>query len=94
VCWQYLDLGPGVASPAAAGERMRLICDAYGLRGRGSLLETILWWQDRCWRGIEARAAGGDRAMTRLRDSGAARSVRDAFDWVTSHRAELATHLR
>jgi hypothetical protein len=26
---------------------MRLICDAYGLRGRGGLLETILWWQDR-----------------------------------------------
>jgi hypothetical protein len=73
---------------------MRLICDAYGLRGRGGLLETILWWQDRCWRGIEARAAGGDLAMTRLRDSGAARSVQDAFDWVTSHRAELATHLR
>jgi hypothetical protein len=53
---------------------MRLICDAYGLRGCGGLLETILWWQDRCWRGIEARAAGGDLAMTRLRDSGAARS--------------------
>jgi hypothetical protein len=51
-------------------------------------------WQDRCWRGIEARAASGDRAMTRLRDSGAARSVRDTFYWVTSHRAELATHLR
>jgi hypothetical protein len=31
---------------------------------------------------------------TVYRDSGAARSVRDAFDWVTSHRAELATHLR
>jgi hypothetical protein len=43
--------------------------------------------------GIEAKAAGGDLAMTRLRDSGAARFVQDAFDWVASHRAELATHL-
>jgi len=94
VCWQYLDLGPGVAEPAAASQRMRLICDAYGLRGRDSLLDVILWWQDRCWRGIEAGAADGDPAMTRLRDGGAARSVRDAYDWVTSHRAELATHLR
>jgi len=94
VCWQYLDLGPGVADPAAAGRRMRLICDAYGLRGRGELLETILWWQDRCWRGIEAKAAAGDPAMARLRDIGAARSVRDAFDWVSGHRAGLATHLR
>jgi hypothetical protein len=32
--------------------------------------------------------------MIRLRDSGAARSVRDAYDWTTSHRAELATWLR
>ena len=93
VCWQYLDLGPGVADPAAAGRRMRLICDAYGLPDRGSLLETILWWQDRCWRGIEAKAVGGDLAMIRLRNSGAARSVRDAFDWVSSHCAELAAHL-
>jgi aminoglycoside phosphotransferase (APT) family kinase protein len=93
VCWQYLDLGPEVADPAGAGRRMRLICDAYGLRDRARLLDTILWWQDRCWRGIEAKAAAGDAAMIRLRDSGAARSVRDAFDWVASHRAGLATHL-
>ena len=38
-------------------------------------------------------AAGGDPAMIRLRDGGAARSVRNAHDWTTSHRAELATHL-
>jgi len=92
-CWQYLGLGPGVADPAAAGRRMRLICDAYGLLDRAPVLETVLWWQDRCWRGIEAKAAGGDLAMTRLRDSGAAQSVRDAFDWVAGHRAELAAYL-
>lgn len=94
VCWQYLGLGPGGDDPAVAGRRMRLICDAYGLPDRGSLLQTILWWQDRCWRGIEAKAAGGDPAMIRLRDSGAARSVCDSYDWVTAHRAELAAWLR
>jgi len=93
VCWQYLDLGPCVAEPADAGRRMRLICDAYRLSDRSGLLEAILWWQDRCWRGIEAKAAAGDPAMTRLRDSGAARAVRGAFNWVTSHRAELAAPL-
>ena len=71
----------------------KLICDAYGLSDRSGLLDAILWWQDRCWRGIEARAAAGDPAMTRLRDSGAARAVRGAFNWVTSHRAELAAPL-
>jgi hypothetical protein len=97
----YRDHGTGLAPVAfidwdlaGAGRRMRLICDAYGLPDRGSLLPAIVWWQDRCWRGIEAKAASGDPAMTRLRDSGAARSVRDAYDWVTSHRAELATYLR
>jgi hypothetical protein len=56
-------------------------------------VETILWWQDRCWRGIADKAAAGDPAMIRLRDDGAARSVRDAFDWVSRHRAELAAHV-
>ena len=93
VCWQYLDLGPSVAEPADAGLRMRLICDAYGLCDRSGLVEAILWWQDRCWRGIEAKAAAGDPAMIRLRDAGAARAVRGAFNWVTSHRAELAAPL-
>jgi hypothetical protein len=94
VCWQFLALGPDVADPVIASRRMRLICDAYGLRDHDRLLETILWWQDRCYRGIETKAANGDPAMIRLRDSGAARSVRDAYDWVTSHRTQLATHLR
>jgi hypothetical protein len=93
VCWQYLHLGPGVADPAAASQRIRLICDAYGLRDRGRLVETILWWQDRCWRGIEARAADGDPAMIRLRDSGEAQSVREAFDWVSGHRDQLSAGL-
>ncbi len=90
VCWQYVQLGPGVTDPAQAGRRVRLICDAYGLRDRDALIGTILWWQDRRWRGIEAQAATGDPAMTRLRDSGAAASVKDAHEWVTMRRAELA----
>ena len=94
VCWQYLYLGPDVPDPAAASGRIRLICDSYGLRDRGALVETILWRQDQCWRGIEAKVAAGDPAMIRLRDSGAVRAVRAAFDWVTSHRAELGAQLR
>ena len=48
VCWQYVGLGPGIADAPAAGQRMRLICDAYGLRDRDLLVDTVLWWQDRC----------------------------------------------
>ncbi|HEX3589993.1 MAG TPA: phosphotransferase [Pseudonocardiaceae bacterium] len=93
VCWQYLDLGPGVPDAVAAGRGMRVVCDAYGPLDRSILLDTVLWWQDRCWRGIERFAAGGDPAMIRLRDDGTARSVRAAHDWVAAHRAELAAGL-
>jgi hypothetical protein len=89
MCWQYLDLGPA-ADPATAADRMRMMCDAYGLSDRRELVPTILWWQDRCWRGIEAGAARGDPAMARLRDLGAVRSVRAAHDWVAAHRTALA----
>jgi hypothetical protein len=72
---------------------VRLICGTYGLPDRGHVPEAILWWQDRCWRGIQAKSAGGDPAMTCLRDAGAARSVRGAHGWVASHRTELAASL-
>jgi hypothetical protein len=89
MCWQYLDLGPAVDDLAMTSQRLRVMCDAYGLVDRSRVVETILWWQDRCWRGIEARAAAGDATMVRLRDSGAVRSVFAAYEWVAAHRAEL-----
>ena len=88
VCWQYLGLGPGAAvGPAARG--IRLICDAYRLDGRDEIVDVIMWWQDRCWRGIQAGAEAGEEAMVRLRDDGAVREVRAAFEWVAAHRSEL-----
>jgi hypothetical protein len=88
VCWQYLGLGPGAeVGPAARG--IRLICDAYRLDGRDEIVDVIMWWQDRCWRGIQAGAGASDPAMVRLRDGGAVREVRAAFEWVAAHRSEL-----
>jgi len=88
VCWQYLGLGPEVAAgPAARG--IRLICDAYRLDGRDEIVDVIMWWQDRCWRGIQAGAEAGEEDMVRLRDDGAVREVRAAFEWVAAHRSEL-----
>lgn len=93
MCWQYLDLGPAVDDLATTLHRLRAMCDAYGSVDRSRVVESILWWQDRCWRGIEAGAAEGDAAMIRLRDSGAARTVYAAYEWVVTHRAELETAL-
>ncbi|MFJ2034156.1 phosphotransferase [Streptosporangium sp. NPDC087985] len=93
VCWQYLNLGPGVSDVQEAARRLRLVCDAYGTAHREGLLEAILWWQDRCWRGIEAAAEAGEPAMVRLRESGVPRSVRAAYRWVAEHRRELEATL-
>jgi hypothetical protein len=73
------------------GRRFGIICDAYGLDAadRGRVVETVLWWQDRCWRGIEAAAEAGDPAMVRLRDGGAVAEVRAAYAWTATHRAVL-----
>jgi aminoglycoside phosphotransferase (APT) family kinase protein len=92
-CWQYLDLGPSVRDLAAAAHRLRLLCDAYGLGDRAGLVERILWWQDRCWRGIQAAAAAGSPSGVALREAGAVASVRAAWRWVAEHRGELEAAL-
>ncbi|MEW1719021.1 phosphotransferase [Streptomyces sp. NPDC093109] len=94
VCWQYLDLGPAVTDVEEAARRMRLIVDSYELSDRHHLVSTILWWQDRCWRGIRSRADAGDVAMARLRDAGVVRHVRTAHQWVSDHRAALERSVR
>jgi hypothetical protein len=88
VCWQYLRLGPGAETEPAA-RRIRLICGAYRLEDRDEIVDVIMWWQDRCWRGIQAGAEAGDPAMVRLRDRGAVRGVQAAWRWVAEHRGEL-----
>ncbi|MDN0199065.1 phosphotransferase [Streptomyces sp. S.PNR 29] len=93
VCWQYLDLGPGVTDVPEAARRIGLICRAYGLESRHRLLDTVLWWQDRCRRGIEAGAERGEPAMAALRERGVVAEVRGAHDWVAAHRRELGACL-
>lgn len=93
MCWQYPGLGPGVANVAEVARQARLICDAYQIADRRPLIDTILWWQDRCWRGIEAGAAAGDAAMIGLLDAGAPEVVRQERAWVAANRAHLAAEL-
>ena len=93
MCWQYPDLGPDVTKVSEAARHMRLICDAYGLTDRSPLIDTILWWQDRCWRGIEGGAAAGDAAMTRLVAAEAPKWVRLEYAWVAANRTVLAAAL-
>ncbi|TYK52483.1 phosphotransferase [Actinomadura decatromicini] len=93
-CWQYVNLGPDVTDAGEAARRVRLISDAYGLADRSELVDTILWWQERCWRGIEAAALAGDPAMVRLRRAGVVTEVRAAYRWVERHKRQLESALR
>jgi aminoglycoside phosphotransferase (APT) family kinase protein len=93
VCWQYVGLGPQVGDAGDAIRLVRVIAEAYGLADRTGLVETILWWQDRCWRGIEAAADAGEPAMMRLRELGAADEVRAAHQWTIEHRSVLEREL-
>lgn len=93
VCWQFLDLGPRVPDVADAARRITLVCDAYGLDDRDGIVRTILWWQDRCWRGIDEAADRGGPAMTALRERGVVDEVRAAYTWVSAHAFELAAKL-
>ncbi|MCC3326747.1 phosphotransferase [Nocardia abscessus] len=92
-CWQYLDLGPGISDIRATATLLRLMCDAYGTGERDELIDAVLWWQDRCQRGIEAAAAAGEPAMVRLRADGVPARIRAAHRWVAEHRAELEAAL-
>jgi hypothetical protein len=96
VCWQFCGTGSPVFRPEEIGLRMRLVSEAYGLadQDRERLVETVLWWQDRCWRGIDRLADAGDPAMARLRDGGAIARVRAAYDWTAAHRTVLDRHVR
>ncbi|MEV6960304.1 phosphotransferase [Streptomyces sp. NPDC051207] len=91
---QYIGLGPAVTDVADAARRMRLISDSYGLTDRSRLVSTVLWWQDRCRRGIGAGADAGDSAMIRLREAGVVGEVRRAYDWVSEQRDALERLLR
>ncbi|MEV8425977.1 phosphotransferase [Streptomyces niveus] len=93
LCWQFLDLGPRVPDAGDAARRITLVCDSYGLDDRDGIVRTILWWQDRTWRGIAESADRGDPAMVALRERGVVDEVRAAYTWVSAHAFELASKL-
>ena len=93
VAWQFLPLGPEVADVVDTARRLRLVVDAYGLEEREELLPTVLWWQERCWRGIAAGAARGEPAVVALQTAGVVAQVQEARAWTHDHLAVLEAAL-
>ena len=84
LCWQFVEL----SDPEVVGRHWRAVADAYGLDDRSSLVDTVLWWQDNCRRGILTAADAGDPAMIALR--AAVPSISADHDWTARHRHRLS----
>jgi hypothetical protein len=93
ILWQFLPLAPGVTDVADTARRLRLVAETYDVQDRDELLPTVLWWQQRCWRGIVAGAAAGEPAMVALRAAGVVTTVREAQAWTQDHRSVLEASL-
>ena len=88
------DEGDGPANGRADRDRADRDRADRGRVDRGEVVDAILWWQDRCWRGILAAADAGQPAMISLRDLGVADDVRAAHEWTAHHQAVLRHALR
>ena len=89
LCWQW---ACGATSPLeAATTLIRVAADAYRCADadRTALVDTILWWQERCWRGIHAKIDDGDPSVQRLKDTGAVEAVQADWQWTKQHRRAL-----
>jgi hypothetical protein len=80
-CWQYTGLSPN-ADVARSARLIAAVAATYGVSDRVELLDTVLWWQDRCWRGI---AAAGPRHGAFAHVDG----VRDTYGWTLANRRAL-----
>jgi hypothetical protein len=81
VCWTYTCLGPG-ADASVIRHRLHVIMDAYAWHGSAAeVVDAMLWWQDRCWRGIVREAEAGDGALLALVKNGVVESVKSEYAW-------------
>lgn len=85
VCWTYTGINP-TADPDVIRHRIHVCLDAYEWTGTDSeVVSAMLWWQDRCHRGIRAEAGAGDPAMQALVANGVMDAVRDDYDWTNQN---------
>lgn len=81
LCWTYTGINP-TADPGLIRHRVRVCLDAYEWAGTDDeVVSAMLWWQDRCHRGIRAEADAGDPAMQALVSNGVMDEVRNDYDW-------------
>lgn len=85
LCWTYTGINP-TADPDLVRHRIHVCLEAYGWTGTpGEVVGAMLWWQDRCHRGIRAEADAGDRTMQALVADGVMDAVRGDYHWTLEH---------
>jgi hypothetical protein len=91
LCWTYTGMHPQ-ADPEVISNRIRVCLSAYSWTGTGGeVVDAMLWWQDRCWRGIQAEADSGDPGMQALVDTGVMDRVRADYSWTAQNLHDLRT---
>jgi len=86
VCWTYTGIHP-TADPDLIRHRIHVCLDSYTWTGiEGEIVSAMLWWQDRCRRGIQDEA--GDPKMQRWSPA-SMNAVRDDYDWTIQNLATL-----
>jgi hypothetical protein len=89
-CSSFLALGPTVADVDEAARLISRMAAAYGLADRHRLIDTVLWWQERTWRGI---GSGTDEGARRLRQLGIVEEVQADRRWTIENRQALGRYL-
>lgn len=65
-CWGSINSESKLFGPAEQARRLRLFCDAYGLRERSGVLSTLRLRIEHVARFIEAQALSGDQGFAQL----------------------------
>ena len=91
--WVFLKLGDDT-SPHVQRERMRILCDAYGISGdQTSLLHALQRQQERVLRRREQQAAIQGNAELRASAEERVGRIRNEMVWLEAHYDELAAFL-
>ncbi|MHA7984264.1 phosphotransferase [Rathayibacter sp. CAU 1779] len=88
VCWTFTGIRRG-ADANLVKSQIRTVTEAYRWDGRlREVIDSMLWWQNRCWEGIVAEARAGNAQSQAMVDDGIVTAIQRDYEWT---RRELSS---